>query len=203
LAKEAGLTPTTVLRPYNATATTRLSQPTRDKLRSKFPEFPGWRNEHSDHFGMMGERPDPNERPEELVYIREVDIRLAMGDGQVIEDYPATQLVPFNLNFVRTFSSSPIERLLIMTGHGDSMEPTFLRSDLLMIDTSDREPKVGDQFWAFHYAGLGYVKRIRTVREDGRNRYELISDNKEVPNQTAEIEDVYIIGKVVWVGRRM
>lgn len=202
LAKEADLTPTTILRPYNGTATTRISQPTKDKLRNKWPEFPGWRREYPDQLGMMGDRPDPNEKPDELVYIREVDIRLAMGDPLVVEDYPATQLVPFNLGFVRQVTPTQTDKLLIMTGQGESMEPTLLRSDLLMIDTAATW-SISDQIWAFHYAGGGMIKRLRRVREDGKDRYLILSDNSEVPPQSADIEDVHLIGKLVWVGRRM
>lgn len=42
LAKEAGLAATTLTRAYKGTATTRMSFATREKLRSRFPDFPGW-----------------------------------------------------------------------------------------------------------------------------------------------------------------
>ena len=205
LAKEADLTPTTMLRPFRGTADTRLSQPTFDKLRKRFPKFPGWRNELPDQIGHHNhQRPsDPREKADELVYIREVDIGLAMGDGIVIEDYPATQLVPFNLNFIRSVTNAATEKLLIFTGQGESMEPTLLRSDFLMIDTATRGPVIADTIWAFHYAGSGYIKRLRRVRNEARDRFQILSDNPTVPEQFADIQDVDIIGKLVWVGRRM
>lgn len=203
LAKEAGLTPTTILRPFNQTATTRLSQPTLDKLRSKFPRYPGWNREQPDQVGMLGERADPNERPDELVYIREVDIKFAMGEGAEVEDYPTAGLIPFNLGFIQSITKTPTENLVIFGGHGDSMEPTLLRSDILMFDKGDTAPAIADKIWAFHYAGLGYIKRLSRIREDGRDKYLITSDNKEIPPKTAEIEDVHVVGKLVWVGRRM
>jgi SOS-response transcriptional repressor LexA len=42
LASEAGLAATTITRAYKGTATTRMSFATREKLRNRFPEFPGW-----------------------------------------------------------------------------------------------------------------------------------------------------------------
>jgi phage repressor protein C with HTH and peptisase S24 domain len=203
LATKAGLTPTTILRPHRGTATTRLSQPTLDKLRAKFPDFPGWRHEDPDQVGMLGPRPDPNERPEEIVYVREVDIGLAMGEPSVVDDYPATSLIPFNIGFIRAITRAQVEQLLIFTGQGESMEPTLLRSDLLMIDTGTRSPTVSDQIWAFHYAGGGMIKRLRRIRDEGRDRFLILSDNPNVPPQPAEIEEVHVIGKLVWVGRRM
>lgn len=203
LAKEAGLAATTILRPFNGVATTRISQPTIDKLRAKFPRYPGWNREHPDQLGMHGERPDPNEKPDELVYVRRVDISLAMGEPAVVEDYPATDLVPFNMGFIRSVSKATTEQLLIITGHGESMEPTLLRSDYLMIDTSMRQYSMSDQIWAFHYAGGGMIKRLRRIRHEGRDCYLITSDNPAVPEQLAEIDDVHLIGKLVWVSRQM
>lgn len=152
---------------------------------------------------MLGQHADPNEVPDELVYVREVDIRLAMGDGMVVEDHPATSLIPFNLGFIRAITKATTEKLVVMSGHGDSMEPTLLRSDLLMVDTADRNPSLSDQIWAFTYAGGGMIKRLRRVRDGGSDRFMIISDNKEVPPQMADIEDIHVIGKLIWVGRRM
>jgi phage repressor protein C with HTH and peptisase S24 domain len=203
LAKDAGLTPTTILRPFNGTATTRLSEPTRDKLRAKFPAYPGWRRETPDQTNMHGDRPDPNEKPDDLVYVRQVDISYAMGEGAELDDYPSVALVPFNVGFVRAITNTNTDNLFIATGHGESMEGTLLRSDLLMIDRSQTNIVQSELIWAIVYAGGGMVKRIRRIREDGRDWLLLLSDNPAVPPQMADPEDVFVVGKLIWVGRRM
>jgi phage repressor protein C with HTH and peptisase S24 domain len=203
LAANAGIAATTMLRPFNGTATTRIGQTTIDKLKAVFPDYPGWRRETSDHIGQMGERMPPDEPVDELAYVRSVDISLAMGTGLVVDDYPQAELVPFNLGFLRAITKATSEKLVIMTGQGESMEPTLLRSDLLMVDTSHRHPAISDQIWAFHYAGGGMIKRLRRVREGGLDRFLILSDNPSVPDQMADIEDIHIIGKLIWVGRRM
>src|SRR3546814_1496310 len=48
LAREMGLAATTITRPFRGTATTRISAPTFDKLRLRYPDFPGWNNEEPD-----------------------------------------------------------------------------------------------------------------------------------------------------------
>lgn len=203
VAKRAGVAATTILRPFGGTATTRVSQPTLDKLRAAFPAFPGWRNEFPDQVGMVGEHRDPYEVPGELVYIRQVDISYAMGEGSEVEQYPATGLVPFNLAFIRAVSNANTESLFIATGHGDSMEPTLLRSDLVMVDTSQNQVRQQDQVWALTYAGGGMVKRLRRILGDRGEQFLILSDNPAVPPQAANVDDVHIVGKVVWVGRRM
>lgn len=203
LAREAGLTPTTILRPFNGMATTRLSQPTFEKLQSRFPDFPGWRRDRPDLPGQAGDRLDPAAPRDELAYVRAVDISLGMGNPAVADDYPDTELVPFNLGFIRAITKAPTDQLVIMGGHGESMEPTLLRNDMLLLDTSQRLPLASDLIWAFHYAGGGMIKRLRRIREDRRDRFLIISDNSAVPDQAADIEDVHVIGKLIWVGRKM
>jgi phage repressor protein C with HTH and peptisase S24 domain len=203
VAKQIGSPPSTITRHHNGLATARLSQPIREKLKKRWPDFPGFLNQTSDHVSRVGERADPAERKDELVYIRQVDITYAMGDGAVIDDYPEGGLVPFNLGFIQAISRAPTDRLFIANGHGDSMEPTLLRSDLIMIDASQNRVAQQDQIWALNYAGAGMIKRLRRVKGTEGDELLIMSDNPTVTAQSARLEDVHIVGKVVWVGRRM
>lgn len=143
------------------------------------------------------------QRRDELAYVRQVDIRYAMGDGAALEEYPDVTLVPFNLGFISQLTRAPLERLFLATGHGDSMEPTLLKNDLILIDTTETNLRMGDQIWALEYAGAGYIKRLRRVRRDGEDRILILSDNDRVPSEEAHPADVHIVGKVVWIGRQM
>lgn len=143
------------------------------------------------------------QRRDELAYVRQVDIRYAMGDGATLDEYPDVTLVPFNLGFINQLTRAPLERLFLATGHGDSMEPTLLKNDLILIDTSETSLRMGDQIWALEYAGAGYIKRLRRVRREGQDRILILSDNERVPAEEAHPEDVHIVGKVVWIGRQM
>ncbi len=140
---------------------------------------------------------------DDLVFIREVDISYAMGAGAEIADYPDAQLVPFNLGFVQQLTRAPLERLFLASGHGESMEPTLLRHDLILIDTNQTRVAQQDQIWALTYAGGGMIKRLRRVKGPNGDRYRILSDNPQVPPEEAELEDVHIVGKVIWIGRRM
>lgn len=204
LAKRAGVAATTILRPFKGTAETRLSQPTFEKLKVSFPDFPGWKNEYSDHVGMHGDRADPTEKPEELGYVRQVDISLGMGEGVVIEDYPPVGLLPFNLGFVQALARSRnIDDLFVCDGIGESMEPTLHRGDVIMVDTSFKSLGMGDTIWAINYAGCGYIKRLRPVETEAGRRILIMSDNPQVPDQIAYPEEVHLVGKVVWFSRSL
>jgi len=140
---------------------------------------------------------------DDVVYIRQVDIRYAMGDGAAIDDYPSVSLVPFNLGFIQRLSRAPVERLFLASGIGNSMEPTLLKDDLVLIDTSETRSTFGDLLWAFEYAGAGYIKRLRRVKREGKEIVEILSDNAAVPPMVADPGDIHIVGKVVWIARSM
>lgn len=140
---------------------------------------------------------------DDLVYVRQVDISYSMGDGAIIEDYPDTGLVPFNVNFIRSISRTSTDHLFIATGHGESMEPTLLRSDLLMIDASQNRIAMQDQIWALSYAGCGMIKRVRRQRGEAGDELLILSDNPVVPPQVVPLDEVHVIGRLIWVGRRM
>lgn len=149
------------------------------------------------------EREAETSRRDELVYIRQLDLRFALGDGAAIEHHASATLLPFNLSFIKSLTSSPTERLFIATGFGDSMEPILLKHDLVLIDTMSTRLDLGDTLWALEYAGSGYIKRVRAVMREGRRRLMILSANPDYPPEEADPADVRIIGKVVWIARRM
>jgi phage repressor protein C with HTH and peptisase S24 domain len=136
----------------------------------------------------------------DIELVREVDISYAMGDGSVIEDYPEVGFVPFNRAFLRRFTRGPIESLFLATGHGDSMEPTLRREEIVMIDASQQRVAQQDQIWALAYAGAGMIKRVRRLTG---GRYMILSDNPAVPPLEASEDEVYIVGRVVWASRAL
>lgn len=142
----------------------------------------------------------PPSLPDDLEYIREVDIRFAMGDGRVAEDYPEVGLVPFNRNFRRALTSASAEQLFIARGDGDSMMPTLINDDMVLIDRSQNRVAQSDRIWALRIEDAGMIKRVRVVPG---GFYELLSDNASVPPQTVRREEVAVIGRVIWVGRRL
>lgn len=154
------------------------------------------------------EHPTPSEQEglsstahdDDLVYVRQVDIRYAMGAGAVVEDYPSTGTVPFNLQFLRTLGARSISTLILARGEGDSMMPTLINDDLVLIDTAEQAVHESDRIWAVIVGGGGMIKRVRRLPRD---QYQLISDNPIVPPQTVDHDDLHVVGRVIWVGRRI
>ena len=191
VARRAGVAATTVQRPIKGTAETRISQRTLEKLHDAFPKFPGWTRAGAAALATF-EEPD-------LVPVREID--LSYGMGATYLDVPITEEVHhFPRAWLRRYTLSSPEKLFFAQGIGDSMEPTLHDSDLLLIDTAQKNLTSADRIWVLTYADCGMIKRLRPVPGGG---IEVWSDKKEVSPFTAYDGELEIIGRVVAVQRKL
>ncbi|MEQ1499179.1 MAG: S24 family peptidase [Novosphingobium sp.] len=198
MARQAGVSPSTIQRPYSGTASTRLGRSALEKLQAAFPDFPGWEKgataEHRLPFrGFAAER-DPD-----LVELDEIDLRYGMGgtylDGPIVAEKRA-----FSRELLRHLTHSAPEHLFWAIGDGDSMEPTIRSGELILIDRSQLSPRSGDGIWAFAWGDVGMIKRLRPL-PDGT--VEIHSDNDRIRPALAADDDLHVIGRVVAVVRRL
>lgn len=134
-----------------------------------------------------------------LVPLREID--LAYGMGATFLDVPITDNIQhFPAQWLRQYSNAPADKLFFARGAGDSMFPTLLDSDTLLIDTSVQTLTMSDQVWALAYCGLGMIKRLRPSKDGGLR---LLSDNPNVPEEVAYDGEAHLIGRVAGVMRKM
>ncbi|MDA8450396.1 helix-turn-helix transcriptional regulator [Acidovorax sp. NCPPB 3859] len=95
------------------------------------------------------------------------------------------------------------ENLRFIHAYGDSMEPTFLDGDVLLVDAGVRTLEV-DGVYVLAAQNRLFIKRVRQ-RLDGA--YEISSDNPTV--KTVDVLEgkhaVEILGKVIWIwnGRKI
>jgi phage repressor protein C with HTH and peptisase S24 domain len=134
----------------------------------------------------------------EVVQIQKLDLSLSMGPGTLIDGYVESELVSFDLNFVRQFSRAPSDRLRIVTGVGDSMEPTLFRNDLIVIDTNDRMLTKQDGIYWINLYGAAGIKRLRAI---GPKTILVKSDNPIHDDQEVDADDLRIEGRAIWTTR--
>jgi phage repressor protein C with HTH and peptisase S24 domain len=204
IAKKAGVSPSTLQRPANGSATTRMSLRTVEKLKAAYPNFPGWLKLGSTELVLKDETDNPDNLvrgnwPSDGVPVREID--LSYGMGATYLDVPVTEEVHhFPRAWLRRYTRSSPDKLFFAQGIGDSMEPTLHDSDLLLIDTDQRQLTSADRIWVLTYADCGMIKRLRPVPGGG---VEVWSDKKEVSPFTAYDGEIEIIGRVVAVQRKL
>lgn len=133
------------------------------------------------------------------IALKRINLGFAMGDGTNLDDYVEEGTMDFDANLLRLISPSPAHRLVVADGVGDSMQPTLLDSDMIVIDTMQNQLNKWDRIWAMSLQGGGAVKRVGPAE---KGKVEIISDNPNIPNRVVSLADVRIIGRVVWSGRR-
>lgn len=134
-----------------------------------------------------------------MVPVRELD--LSFGFGAAYLDVPVTETIRhFTRDWLRLYTHASPENLLFAQGVGDSMMPTLLDSDMLLIDCSQQTINISDKIWAIAYAGCGMVKRLRPVPENG---IAILSDNALVPDTIAYDGELHVLGRVVAYFRKV
>lgn len=149
--------------------------------------------------GPRGDRPDqPRAKSAdsgETAPVTRLDLSYSMGPGTDLDSsYIDGEAFEFDIAFLRSMTITPPERIRIVDGIGDSMQPTLHDRDLLFIDVNQAALNAQDRIWAIWLFGLGAVKRLRAIDE---GKVLVISDNPDVENQIVDRKDIIIHGRVV------
>ncbi len=194
LAQSIGVAKSTINRPFNGTATTRLSLKTIEKLQEQFPEFPGWLRAQDRRLPFKHQPAN-----DDTVELEQIDLRYGMG-GTYADGPIEVERRPFSREWLRSITTTPPRHLFWAIGDGDSMEPTIRSGEVILIDRSQDTPRLDDGIWAVTHGEIGMIKRLRHL-PDGR--VELHSDNHLVRPQTAVDGELHVVGRVVAVVRRL
>lgn len=136
----------------------------------------------------------------DLALVPQLELGYSMGAGAIFDQYEQRGVVPFQRAWLRSMMRGAVADLFVARGEGDSMQPTILDGDIVLIDTAQRDIRQQDRIWAVAYGDLGMVKRVRR-RPDGS--YLLLSDNATVPPIECADEEMHVVGRVIWIGRRI
>ena len=140
-----------------------------------------------------------DEFKEEYILIPSYHISVSAGHGSLNDETSVTHQLAFRRNWINHRGLNP-SNLAIVFAKGDSMEPTIHNSNTLLVDLSDTSLSDGSIFVLRVGENL-FAKRLQQ-HFDGT--VELLSDNKEYKAkvvQPDELEQLAIIGKVVWIGK--
>jgi phage repressor protein C with HTH and peptisase S24 domain len=169
------------------------------KAVNKSPEWLRGERHAVKHKGLV---PTPAPAADGFVPVGRFDVSFSMGPGALVADHPE----PLGYWLIESQWLNGLTRALpdmiaIVKGAGDSMIPTLMPDDWLVVDRTQtrltREGiyaiRVGDDVWIKR---LSLNLREKTVR--------VISDNPTTPVQTVEESDLTVIGRIIAiVGRRV
>lgn len=114
---------------------------------------------------------------------------------------PARPTLKIDAALIDRLSAAKTEKLVTIEMEGDSMAPTLLAGDRLLIDTGDKAaPR--DGLYALNTHGTPIVKRLSV--NPATHALTLLSDNMAYPSfADCDPSDIVVIGRVIWVGRQL
>ena len=135
-----------------------------------------------------------------MTLIPEIDLHFALGGGSYTDGPVSTALVPYRTDWLDRITRGNVADVFLTRGDGDSMMPTILDDDDVIVNQSDRIITKQDRIWALGYGDLVAIKRVRRM---ANGQFLLMSDNPNVTPIEAYEDELRVIGRVIWIGRRM
>jgi transcriptional regulator with XRE-family HTH domain len=154
--------------------------------------------EESPHDELLG--PAPGQVPE-------LDTRAGLGGGGV----PAREVRKngkhadplksegwvFPTSFVREQLHTSAARLLVLDTTGDSMAPTVMSGDRVIVDTGHKTPTPDGLYAIRDTFECIVVKRLQLIRSSRPTRVKIISDNPNHATEEVPLNELEIVGKIL------
>ena len=132
-----------------------------------------------------------------------LDVSAAAGGGRIGNDTAGDDTaLAFPPMLLRRITSAPTSSLRLITISGDSMAPTLEDGDMVMVDTGRTSPSPPGIFILDDGVGL-VAKRVDAVPNSFPQQLRLSSDNPAYSNYQRRIDEVRILGRVVWFARSL
>jgi phage repressor protein C with HTH and peptisase S24 domain len=135
-----------------------------------------------------------------MTLIPQIDLHFALGGGTFVDGEVTTMMVPYRTEWLNHITRGRPDDVFLTKGDGDSMIPTILDGDDVIVNRAERVIDKQDKIWALGYGDLVSIKRVMRLPS---GRYQLNSDNHSVWPTEALEEELRVIGRVIWIGRRM
>ncbi len=127
------------------------------------------------------------------------EAHLSAGGGAFVLTEDMQEDYAFRRDWLRRVSTS-IDNLVLMMVRGASMEPTILPNDIVLIDKGRKRIYEG----LIYALGLGETIVIKRLALLPRGRALIYSDNRtEFQPEEALLNDVRVIGQIIWFGRQL
>ena len=103
----------------------------------------------------------------------------------------AGENLPFNIKNLRFYDV-----------RGDSMSPTLVGQDVVLVDISDKVAHPAGVFVIQDSMGM-LIRRLEYVRENGDIVLHVVCDNKKYSSYECTVDDIKILGRVIWYARAL
>jgi phage repressor protein C with HTH and peptisase S24 domain len=140
----------------------------------------------------------PDFPSDDFVLIRQVNGKISAGGG-VVPDESVDVLAAFRKDWIKRKGGKP-DRMSLIKVEGDSMEPTLVAGDLVLVDHGRNAIAPQGGIYAIAIEDEIMIKRVQPAFPD---KLLVISDNKQYPAFELEKDKVLVNGKVIWYAREL
>ena len=152
--------------------------------------------------GLWHDRSNLSQASSTLIKVPRLNVDASAGPGAFNDGESGSAHIGFDEKWLRRVSRSKSSDLSVIKVQGDSMTPTLSDGDDILVDAGDGVERLRDGIYVLRRDDVLLVKRI--APSPASRRIIIKSDNDSYPSWAdCELADVDIIGRVVWVGRRL
>jgi transcriptional regulator with XRE-family HTH domain len=170
--------------------------------------YPGTIGSHIESSDVLREEPAHDEPfGPALGQVPELDTRAGLGGGgtparEVRRDGSYADPLKsegwlFPASFVREQLHTTPGRLLVLDTTGDSMAPTIVSGERVIVDTSHNTPTPDGLYAIRDTFNCIVVKRLQVLRSSRPPKVKVISDNPNHPSEETPLGELEIVGKVL------
>jgi hypothetical protein len=135
-----------------------------------------------------------------LRLVPKLAVGASAGAGALAENDALAGKIGFDEKWLRKMGLDPA-RLSLIRVEGDSMQPTLNDGDDIMVDTAAAEHVIKKGIYVLRLDGTLMVKRLLPVKG---GIVSILSDNPSyIAIEGVAAAAIKVIGRVVWVGRRL
>ncbi|MFC6712246.1 S24 family peptidase [Paracoccus cavernae] len=127
------------------------------------------------------------------------DVRASAGHGAIVEAEDVIDRISFPLGYLERVTKTHPRFLKVIGVKGESMDPTIKDDDVVMLDTSKTSLDY-DGLFVLRFGDALHVKRVGRA-SDGDVM--IISDNSAYPPSKMARTDIHVVGKVIWLGKKV
>lgn len=203
LAVSSGMSSTTLTRPLNnPDHPFDLSMQTilkiQDKTGISFAPFAP-----EGQLSQVQTKPDPDQSlpAGQGVMVDVYSVTASAGGGSFVDEESIIERLAFPSAYLNRITKSHPRHLAIIGVKGDSMERTLSDDDVVMIDTSKHDLSFDGLFVIRDDGASLLVKRIG--RGSRKGFVTVISDNSAYGSTERPREDIEVVGKVIWIGKKV
>jgi phage repressor protein C with HTH and peptisase S24 domain len=136
--------------------------------------------------------------PDEFSLVEKKAGAISAGSGLRPNDEVDFRLA-FRNDWLEKFGGA--NQLFAMRVEGDSMEPTLMENDMVLINKNTITIGPGGGIFGINWRKMVLVKRLQLNPQT--NKIAIKSDNSKYDSVSVALDEIQIEGKVIWYGREL